>query len=378
MGLGVQGWARLNREAVCLSRGAEADSRLDRHDTNHPTKGIKPTDHVRSCYPSSLHLLIHTTKRASDATDDDDRVNRTRKLVDTLDRRHVACDWPPIPPTPSLTSSFPPLSQIFAALHPDTRRHDCQSMALPHPSPDDPLMSATNRESVSSIQLALELEHQLDDHEHAHDQTPETMSSAVTAPTSVEDMPQEAYDPEVLTSIIIQLRASLATVTNERDEANEALADAGHKHASLEAKAADLEELLDTERKRAEKAEVERDQALKLAQENDEQVSNLAASDKRLYANVQPTQGEPLACQGGREPPRRNASPSRKSSHEHTNPQDRRPTPPRSQRHTLSGPVIGLPFSYVCQARLLPAPRWQCVALQSHCHTFLKAHGRWT
>lgn len=127
-------------------------------------------------------------------------------------------------------------------------------------------MSNLNRESVSSIQLALELEHELDDGEHHHHD--DTNSNKMSKALSV----SSEYDSEVLTSIIIQLRADLAKITQERDESNQALAESGHKYAALEAKAADLQELLDVERTRADKAEAERDEATRSAQENEEQV----------------------------------------------------------------------------------------------------------
>lgn len=122
----------------------------------------------------------------------------------------------------------------------------------------------TNRESVSSIQLALDLEHQLDQHDH---------DDPMSTPAAATSDPALPYDPEVLTSIIISLRAEMAKLTQERDESNMALADAGHKYAALEARTADMQELLDAEREKTEKLEKERDDALRLAQENDEQVS---------------------------------------------------------------------------------------------------------
>lgn len=102
--------------------------------------------------------------------------------------------------------------------------------------------------------------------------------------SAVDPLSSTEYDSEVLTSIIIQLRASLATITQERDESNQALAESGHKYAALEAKAADLTELLEAETKRAEKAEAERDEALKSAQENEEQVRR-SSSLSRLYTH---------------------------------------------------------------------------------------------
>lgn len=151
-------------------------------------------------------------------------------------------------------------------------------------------MSHLSRESVSSIQLALELEHELDDGEHHHptssQQKPGDKMSAVDPLSTTE------YDSEVLTSIIIQLRANLATITQERDESNQALAESGHKYAALEAKAADLEELLEAEKKRAEKAEAERDEALKNAQENEEQVNLLRAKVEESRRGVMRLQAE--------------------------------------------------------------------------------------
>lgn len=137
---------------------------------------------------------------------------------------------------------------------------------------------AVNRESAHSIDLALELEHQLNNEDHTSDHTPEPgLGLEVTTATNktTMDVPQEGeqYDPEILTSIIIQLRASLVRITQERDESNEALVEAGNKNAALEARAADLNELLEKEKETSARLEGERDQATKTAQENEEQVS---------------------------------------------------------------------------------------------------------
>ncbi|KIO29910.1 hypothetical protein M407DRAFT_161133 [Tulasnella calospora MUT 4182] len=154
-------------------------------------------------------------------------------------------------------------------------------------------MSHLNRESVSSIQLALELEHELDDGEH-HPPSPRSSSQQKGSNnmSAVDPLSTTEYDSEVLTSIIIQLRADLAKITQERDESNQALAESGHKFAALEAKAADLEELFEAEKKRADKAEAERDEALKNAQENEEQVNLLRAKVEESRRGVMRLQAE--------------------------------------------------------------------------------------
>ena len=120
-------------------------------------------------------------------------------------------------------------------------------------------MAGRERESVSSIQLALQLENQLD-HEHDHHDPMESQGQ------------DHAYDPDVLTSIIIQLRADLATVTHERDQSILALHESGPKTAALEARVADLEEMREAEAKRADALQVERDEAKHRADEAEEQV----------------------------------------------------------------------------------------------------------
>ncbi|KAG8920674.1 hypothetical protein FRC00_009682, partial [Tulasnella sp. 408] len=154
-------------------------------------------------------------------------------------------------------------------------------------------MSHINRESVSSIQLALELEHELDDGEHHHSSSrPSSQHKGSNNMSAVDPLSTTEYDSEVLTSIIISLRANLAKLTQERDESNQALAESGHKFAALEAKAADLEELLEAEKKRADKAEAERDEALKSAQENEEQVNLLRAKVEESRRGVMRLQAE--------------------------------------------------------------------------------------
>lgn len=133
---------------------------------------------------------------------------------------------------------------------------------------------SVSRESTHSIVLALELEHQLANEDHELSPIKEAMSTATI--TGAADLPPltdgEQYDPEILSSIVVQLRATLARVTQERDESNEALVEAGNKNATLEARAADLTELLEAETERSAKLEAERDQAIKTAQEAEEQV----------------------------------------------------------------------------------------------------------
>ncbi|KAG9004025.1 hypothetical protein FRB94_002734 [Tulasnella sp. JGI-2019a] len=149
-----------------------------------------------------------------------------------------------------------------------------------------------NRHSKHSIDLAVDLEHALNNEEHNDSEHGLHQENHMMNDKNQPDGDEERYDPEILTSIIIQLRATLVNMTHERDESNEALAAAGHKYAALEAKTADLSELLTLEKDRCAALEVERDHALHSAKENEEQVNMLRAKVEESRRGVMRLQAE--------------------------------------------------------------------------------------
>ncbi|KAG8854561.1 hypothetical protein FRB96_007431 [Tulasnella sp. 330] len=151
-------------------------------------------------------------------------------------------------------------------------------------------MDVDNRLSKHSIEHALDLEHALNSEDHSSE--PEVQPENLMLDDNRPNGEEEKYDPEILTSIIIQLRATLAKMTHERDESNEALAEAGHKYASLEAKTADLAEMLTQEKERGITLEAERDQAVQSAKENEEQVNMLRAKVEESRRGVMRLQAE--------------------------------------------------------------------------------------
>jgi predicted RNase H-like nuclease (RuvC/YqgF family) len=90
--------------------------------------------------------------------------------------------------------------------------HESQSGDLSH-----------NRHRPSSIDLSLELEHQLND------------DSLPPPPQSATGSRPQSLDPHILASIIMQLRHSLSEVTKERDQLRHRLSEAQSQESHLKA-----------------------------------------------------------------------------------------------------------------------------------------------
>ncbi|KZP01902.1 hypothetical protein CALVIDRAFT_532645 [Calocera viscosa TUFC12733] len=111
------------------------------------------------------------------------------------------------------------------------------------PPISDPLAGETATVDLEnrrfSIDQALELEHQLNEE---HDNLSDRPISA--------ELASSVLDPDVLATIVIQQRNSLAELTNERDELASALAKAHIIRSELQSQMSDIAEVLEVERQR--------------------------------------------------------------------------------------------------------------------------------
>jgi chromosome segregation ATPase len=122
----------------------------------------------------------------------------------------------------------------------------------------DPRQHSNRTDERSSIDLSLELEHQL---EHMELVSTHNTGSILSDSASTKEK-RDSLDPHVLAHIIMQLRHSLTEVTKERDELIKALSSALSKEAELNDalqlitdKATDLEEELAEARKKVKESE---------------------------------------------------------------------------------------------------------------------------
>ncbi|KAG8933685.1 hypothetical protein FRC02_011413 [Tulasnella sp. 418] len=100
------------------------------------------------------------------------------------------------------------------------------------------------------------------------------------------------YDSEVLSHLVIQLRMEVAQVTSERDDAIAALSEATLTKACLDAKAADYADELDILKAKMATLERERDDALKKARDEEEQVTVLREKVEEARRGVMRLQAE--------------------------------------------------------------------------------------
>ncbi|TFK74895.1 hypothetical protein BDN72DRAFT_868273 [Pluteus cervinus] len=110
---------------------------------------------------------------------------------------------------------------------------------MPSPSTTQHALPPDDRESQKhySIDLSLELEHQLD---------MESQPSTPFKPDMDTSSSEDSLDPQVLTHIVVQLRNSLAAVTKERDQLRHLLLVSQSREASLKEAAALVAEKVET------------------------------------------------------------------------------------------------------------------------------------
>ncbi|KDQ19152.1 hypothetical protein BOTBODRAFT_28634 [Botryobasidium botryosum FD-172 SS1] len=138
----------------------------------------------------------------------------------------------------------------------------------------------------ASIDFALDLERQL---EELHD---DEVLKEMDEPAAA------ALDPDVLTSIIIQLRQNLEAVTTERDELIEALGQTQISNGNLEARVTDLTEQLDLETKRADAAEAKLISTQAKVQEDEEQINMLRTKVEESRKGIMRLQAESRRMSG--------------------------------------------------------------------------------
>jgi uncharacterized coiled-coil protein SlyX len=129
----------------------------------------------------------------------------------------------------------------------------------------------------SSIDYSLELERQLD---------------ALDSPHGTHFPHASSLDPEVLSSIVIQLRNTLEQFTHERDELASSLVQAQANSATMEARAFSLEEQLEAQRKRADEAEAQLAEWKQKAEDNENQVGMLRSKVEESRRGVMRLQAE--------------------------------------------------------------------------------------
>lgn len=130
----------------------------------------------------------------------------------------------------------------------------------------------------ASIDFALDLERQLD---------------ALHEDEVLKEMQDEATpDPEVLTSIVIQLRHNLELITLERDELIVALGQSQITSGNLDARVTDLTEQVESERQRAAAAEAKLKEMQVKVQEDEEQINMLRAKVEESRKGIMRLQAE--------------------------------------------------------------------------------------
>ncbi|KIL65533.1 hypothetical protein M378DRAFT_186398 [Amanita muscaria Koide BX008] len=169
----------------------------------------------------------------------------------------------------------------------------------------DPLQPSIRTSERFSIDLSLELEHQLESME----------SSSVHNAAADTKEKHESLDPHVLAHIIMQLRHSLTEMTKERDELVKALAAALSKEAELNDglqlmtdKASNLEEDLAEAKKKVQEGEEAVALLRSKVEESRRGLMRLQTESRRQSGNFETLRGATMLSFGGSPPASKRAS----------------------------------------------------------------------